>query len=331
MAVDISIVVPTYQRTDLLQRCLFALTRQPFEADRYEIIIVSDGPDHRLQEMIVSFLNGNERLPAITIHYLSRKKGPAAARNAGWRMAKGKLILFTDDDCLPAVDWIDYFWRAYQLQPRSADDTRLAFTGKCIVPCSADPTDYEKNISRLATAEFITANCACTRATLEWVGGFDETFPLAWREDSELQFRLLENKVPVIPVPEAVVFHPVRKASWGISLKEQKKSCYNALLYKKHPQLYKERISRTPVWNYYIMIVLFATALISGIANKPWLSTAAFSGWLLLVCLFALKRLRDTRHSLSHITEMLFTSALIPFLSVYWTLYGSWKYKVLFF
>ncbi len=324
--IELSVVVPTYRRAILLWQCLEALVEQEFDKDRYEIIVVSDGPDVYLRAMINDFVRDYDDLPHIIIHYLPKKKGPAAARNAGWRMAGGRLIVFTDDDCVPQPGWIARYWNAYLRQ-----HDPVAFTGTCIVPCPSRPTDYEKNVSQLCEAEFITANCACSKTALQRVDGFDEAFPSAWREDSELQFKLLESKVPVIHVPEAVVYHPIRKAGWGVSLKEQGKSRYNALLYKKHPRLYKERISRHPLWNYYLMVVLFFMGVIALIARQQPLGMAAFGGWMLLVISFTVRRLRYTRHSVGHIAEMLLTSALIPFLSVFWTLYGAWKYKVVFF
>src|SRR5690606_228568 len=109
-------------------------------------------------------------------------------------------------------------------------------------------------------ADFVTANCACTRAALERVHGFDEAFTMAWREDSDLEFRFINQRVPIRFVQQAVVTHPVRKASWGVSLKEQKKSMFNALLYKKYPSLYREKIMKRPLWNYYAMAGLFVLA-----------------------------------------------------------------------
>lgn len=71
--------------------------------------------------------------------------------------------------------------------------------------------------------------------TPEKVEGFDERFKAAWREDSDLHFKFLEHNIPINKSEKAVVCHPERKASWGVSVSEQKKSLYNALLYKKHP------------------------------------------------------------------------------------------------
>src|SRR5690606_28167604 len=104
----ISIVVPTYRRPALLARCVRALPSQRFPRSLYEIIVVTDGPDGETLAVLNQF-TGN---PVVRIHSLPQKSGPAAARNAGWRMAEGRLILFTDDDCIPARHWIDAYWTA---------------------------------------------------------------------------------------------------------------------------------------------------------------------------------------------------------------------------
>jgi GT2 family glycosyltransferase len=257
---------------------------------------------------------------------LPEKKGPAAARNMGWKAARAELVLFTDDDCLPGRNWVDAYYNAWRAQQKEI----IAFTGQIIVPRSATPTDYEKNISQLETAAFLTANCACSKQALIMVNGFDETFFMAWREDSDLEFKLISQHTPIHFIQQAVVIHPVREAGWGVSLKEQRKSMFNALLFKKYPDLYRAKISSQPLWNYYAMILLFVIALLAAFLQNPLVTLIALFGWLLLEISFIKKRLTGTRRSPAHVLEMIITSLLIPFLSVYWTIYGSVKFKTYF-
>ncbi|HYK44630.1 MAG TPA: glycosyltransferase [Parafilimonas sp.] len=324
MNYNISVVIPTYKRPELVVRCLAALARQNYPFEYFEIIVVTDGPDDRTKKEVSYFKEGH---PYLRINFTSTtgKKGPAAARNRGASLAKGELLVFTDDDCIPQCDWLRAYWSEYQSSLKS----EIAFTGRTIVPHSTRPTDYEKNIARLQTAEFITANCACSKQAFETVGGFDEEFPVAWREDSEMQFKLMGAEIPIRKINDAVVLHPVRKAHWGISLKEQKKSMFNALLFKKHPLLYKEKISGKPLWNYYAMVLLVCFSAAAYASEMPVVSIAAMIVWAILVAQFTSKRLKGTSKKFSHVAEMLFTSALIPFLSVYWTLYGAFRYKTI--
>jgi glycosyltransferase involved in cell wall biosynthesis len=316
----VSVVI---QRLPLLQRCLEALIQQDFAMSDYEIIVVTDGPDNATRNLIRQF--NRQHHTVVQCYSLPVKRGPAAARNIGWRLAAADFVLFTDDDCIPAKQWISSYWNAYT----PSGNNLCAFTGKVIVPLDVlQPTDYERNVAQLAVAEFITANCACTVATLEYIHGFDEDFSMAYREDSDLHFKLLSHQVCITHVAAAEVCHPVRAAHWGVSLKEQQKSRFNALLYKKHPFLYKEKIGVQPLWNYYFMIAFFLLMLLSvakGFNTAAWVSVIM---WLLLVTGFTIKRLQHTRKSLAHVLEMFATSLIIPFLSVYWTLYGAVRYRV---
>jgi hypothetical protein len=130
-------------------------------------------------------------------------------------------------------------------------------------------------------------------------------------------------------VQNALVTHPVRKAHWGVSLKEQKKSMFNALLYKKYPGLYKQKIRKYPLWNYYAIALFFIIALLAAMLQLRQVMFIASAAWLLLVAQFTVKRLTGTRHTIDHVAEMIVTSIFIPFLSIYWTLYGSLKFKTL--
>jgi len=318
-----SIVIATYRRGKLLVKCLEALARQSFNKEDFEIIIVSDGIDDQASALVKNFELANNALNVV-FYCLPVNRGPAAARNTGWKLASGQLILFTDDDCLPSETWIADCWNDYM----SVGLTMAAFTGKIKVPLPAFPTDYERNTANLETAEFVTANCACTRNALELVNGFDEDFKMAWREDSDLQFRLIEAGVPVLKT-NAMVTHPVRSAEWGASIREQKKSMFNALLYKKHPQLYKQKITGTGLWNYYLIIIAFLTAITALVQKQYTLFNIALLLWMGATFYFLFKRLKNTSRQPGHLFEMFVTSLLIPFISVYWNWYGALKFKKL--
>jgi glycosyltransferase involved in cell wall biosynthesis len=317
----ISVVIPTYNRPKLLLNCLQALIGQSFAAADYEIIVVSDGPDRKTAELVHSLQSET----TVRLRYLSttKKSGPAAARNQGWIHSSAELIAFTDDDTVPDRNWLTNIWNHYH------NEELIAFTGRVIVPVSSPPTDYERNIYNLETAEFVTANCVCTKMALIRVGGFDEQFRMAWREDSDLHFKLLEHNIPIKRI-HAVVIHPVREAPWGISIKEQKKGIFNALLYKKYPRLYRQRIKPKPSWNYYMMLVSFLSIPVSLIFGHYGLASCGFGIWLILLTAFIWKRLKETSRSPEHVAEMVITSMIIPFASLYWQFYGAWKYRVLF-
>ena len=202
--------------------------------------------------------------------------------------------------------------------------------GRLRMPLPPVSTDYERNEAGLEGAEFVTANCFVRRDVLEAVGGFDERFTLAWREDSDLYFTLLERGFRVVHVPGAVVVHPVRPAPWGVSLRQQRKSLFNALLYKKHPALYRQKVRASPPWNYYASTAALALAPGAALAGAPEALAVTLAVWLVLTGSFAWRRLRGTSRRLSHVAEMLVTSALIPPLSVFWRLRGAARFRTLF-
>jgi glycosyltransferase involved in cell wall biosynthesis len=319
----VSVVIPTYQRAALLSRCLEALLQQKFEKERYEIIVVSDGPDAQTKKIFDDLAGYNH--PELRYMSLPQKKGPAAARNYGWLNAKGRIIAFTDDDCVP-----DAYWLNQIVQHCNTEDS-VAITGKVIVPVSNRPTDHELNTANLQTAEFITANCACTKNALVKAGGFDEQFSMAWREDSDLEFKLINQHIPIKRIDSAIVTHPVRSSAWGVSVKEQKKTMYDALLYKKHPQLFRIKVRKitSPIL-YYLIIASFLFMLTCIFIKQHSLANIGLVGWLGFTTFFIIKRLYTTKLSLNHIAEMVVTSFIIPFISVFWQWYGAVKYRVLF-
>ncbi|MVN93046.1 glycosyltransferase family 2 protein [Mucilaginibacter aquatilis] len=323
MSVIASVVIPTFKRPHLLRKCLEALLQQQFDKAAYEIIVVSDGPDSDTLKEVERF-SGYEK-PAVRYIALPGKKGPAAARNLGWKSAQGSVIAFTDDDCIPQKSWLQ------NMVNNCAPGQEIALTGKVIVPLNDErPTDYELNTANLQTADFITANCACTKLALERAGGFDENFSMAWREDSDLHFKLLKNGTPIKKVGNAVVVHPVRSAKWGVSIKEQKKTMFDALLYKKHPKLFKKKIRGVSPYLYYAIVIAFALLIAGLLSKNENLLVTGLVGWVTFTIYFIYKRLSATSLTASHIFEMVVTSLLIPFLSVYWQWYGALKYRVLF-
>lgn len=311
-------VIPTYKRPELLSQCLKALHRQTYNRLNFELIVVHDGPDAITERKIKRYF------PDVRYYSLKENKGPAAARNYGWLNAKGILIAFTDDDCLPDKNWLNDIWMSYN------NEIDIAFTGKVHVPLPEFPTDFELNTARLAESGLVTANCICSKAALLKVGGFDERFRMSRRGDSDLEFKLLSEGITIKKLDNALVVHPVRKASWGISIKEQKKRMFNVLLYKKFPFLYRQKIGEVPPYSYYLMIILFFGMIYSLITRQPYTLEITLSVYTMLFMWLTLKRLKNTSRSIDHIAEILVTSMIIPFVSIYWQCYGAFKYRVLF-
>lgn len=321
MTPRISVVVPTYRRAALLERCLAALAAQTLAKTDYEIVVVHDGPGDEARHAVAEHVARSGA--AARFFELEQRRGPAAARNRGWREARAEIIAFTDDDTVPHPQWLEHALAA--LTP----DVDAGW-GRLVMPLGNAPTDYEIDAAALARAPFVTANCFCRRRVLERLGGFDERFERAWREDSDLHFRLLRSGARIVHVEEAVVEHPIRPADWGVSLSQQRKILFDALLFKKHRALYRERIRRRARWDYYAAVGALGVSVIA-IASGAFVA-AAIAGalWFALTMRFSVARLVRASKAPVHVAEMILTSAVIPPVAVFWRLLGAIRFRVLF-
>jgi hypothetical protein len=116
-----------------------------------------------------------------------------------------------------------------------------------------------------------------------------------------------------------------------VSIRDEKKGVYNVYLYKKYPRLYEERIGKHIPTIYYIVILALAAMLLGVFLQSKPLMLSSFVVWSGSTLFFSWKRLKNTRKTLAHVTEMLFTSMVIPVLSLYYRGYGIMKYRVLMF
>jgi hypothetical protein len=167
-----------------------------------------------------------------------RATGPAAARNAGWRAASADWVAFLDDDVVPAPGW-----RAALAADLAAAGDRVAGSqGQVRVPLPGGrrPTDWERNVAGLEDARWATADLAYRRTALEAVGGFDERFRRAYREDTDLGLRLVTAGWEITR-GERRVDHPVRPAPALVSLGLQRGNADDVLAFALHGPGWRER------------------------------------------------------------------------------------------
>ncbi len=320
MTIHASVVVPTRDRPALLDACLHALLAQDMDPATYEIIVVDDAAREETERQVQSF---SGRGVAVRYVRTAGARGPAAARNLGWHAARGDIVAFTDDDCVPDPSWLRAGIAGFV-------DGVAGVSGQTIVPLKNIPTDYEYNAAQLAHSEFVTANCFYRRRELVAAGGFDERFSLAWREDTDMYFTLLARNARLVHEPAARVTHAIRPSPWGVSLRQQRKSMFNALLYKKHPQLYRARIQSSPPWQYYWIDLSLVLTIFCMATGRRRISVSSGILWLILTAQFCARRLRHTSRAPQHVAEMLVTSILIPPAATYWRLRGAIHFRVPF-
>lgn len=211
MFVPISIVVCTRSRVDSLRRSIAAL----FEVSttyQWELVIVNNGSDDETQYYLESLPKEFRKARVVTV--FEKKHGLAAARNRGWRAARGEIIAFTDDDCYVRSDFID------QLMAVFCEHSELGFIGGRIL--LYDQTDLRETIldneevfylkprTFVAAGTVSGANIAFRRSTLERIGGFDEALGAGTRfpsEDIDAVATALWSGIPGAYDPRPTVYH----------------------------------------------------------------------------------------------------------------------------
>jgi histidinol-phosphate phosphatase family protein len=237
-------------------------------------------------------------------------RGPAAARNAGWRASRAQYVAFLDDDVLPAADW----------RARLADDLRAlprdaaASQGSLQVPLPEHrrPTDWERNVKHLETARWVTADMVYRRAALEAVGGFDERFRHAYREDVDLALRVTAAGWRIERGTRTVV-HPVRPAGPWASVRVQVGNGDDVLMWACHGARWRERAGaargRRPV--HLATSVAGVLGLAALLAGRRSVAAAATGAWLGATLEFAWARIAPGPRTPREIATMLATSGLI--------------------
>jgi Glycosyl transferase family 2 len=238
-------------------------------------------------------------------------RGPAAARNAGWRVADAPWVAFLDDDVDPPLAWV----RGLVDDLRGAPPDVAAVQG-CIevpVPLGRRPTDWERNVGGLDGATWITADLAVRRAALEAVGGFDERFPRAYREDTDLAVRLLDRGWR-LALGERRVRHPVRPAPWWISVQLQRGNADDVLLARLHGPGWRARVGAPAgaFRSYPLTTALGAVALAAEATGHRRVAAAAATTWAARTARFAWRRAAPGPRRVGEIAAMAATSVAIP-------------------
>ena len=319
----VSVVIPTYKRDDLLGRCLEGVLTQDYPAQSLQVVVVDDADSETTPVAVGEVAARHPHHQVIVLG--GSHLGPAHARNVGWRAATGDIIAFIDDDAFPANEQ----WLRRGVSHLMAGQGP-AVSGRVVVPVPPAPTDFQRNVHRLEGADFLTCNAFVYRDALEAVEGFDERFAVPFREDSDLQFRLESFGGPIEKVDGAVVVHPAPRGKFLESMRRERYSMYNALLYKKHRNRYRNEIQSRPPLNYYAMAALLLVGLGALLKRKPLLAGLAMAGWGFLDGMFFARRIDGTERSPRHIADMAVTSAVIPLASIYWRLRGAARFRVWF-
>jgi GT2 family glycosyltransferase len=212
----LTVVVPTYQRADLLDRCLTALAASDLQDGSFEVVAVDDGSTDGTQAVLRAHA---DRIP-LTALVQRQNAGPAAARNRGIHAAEAGLVLFIDDDVVVTPRLL----RQHLDLHAQAADPLLCVLGRVDWHPSLTVTPFMHWLDTSGLqfgydtwlregpvdppyAAFYTANLSVSRELLLSVGGFDERFPYPAYEDMELAFRLAQQGLRMDYRPAALAYH----------------------------------------------------------------------------------------------------------------------------
>lgn len=204
-----SVIIPTYNRPQKLSECLSALSEMDYP--NFEVVIVDDGSPINLDEIISIWRQ------KLTINLLKQtNQGPSTARNLGVNHAKGKFLAFTDDDCIPAKNWLKQFAQQLEKTPHALvggstvnglTQNIYSSTSQMLVDYLYDYYNQVDNKKNRQTSFFTSNNFAVSKEVFIHIGGFSQKFPLAAAEDREWCDRTLTLGYEMIYLPSALVYH----------------------------------------------------------------------------------------------------------------------------
>ena len=271
-----SIIIPTYNRLGILEKCLRALESQTYEQPitEYEVIVVDDGST----DDTVPWLKANAtEFPHLQLWPQSHH-GPAAARNLGVEVARGNFIIFIDSDLVVTDNFLQA--HANTLIKYGKESNRIFTYGRVINTCNFDfPTLEPYKLTDFSAAFFATGNVAIARHWLIEAGLFDTSFKQYGWEDLELGIRLKKLGLKLIKCSEAVGYHwhpPFSLEQLPKMIeREIQRGRMGVLFYQKHPT-WEVKIMIQMTW---LHKLLWGLLSLGGRLNEK--TMAVFLQWLI--------------------------------------------------
>lgn len=228
--VSVSIIIPTFNGALRIGNCLNALRQQMGHRD-VEILVVNDGSTDNTAEVVGHY-------PGVRL-ISQANAGPAAARNRGAAEARGSIILFTDDDCVPMPDWLGAMLQPFQ-DPEVVGAKGVYRTHQRRLAARFVQIEYEDRyrlMAGLPSIDFIdTYSAAFRRDRFLEMSGYDTSFPVACAEDIELSYRMSARGWKMKFVPDAIVYHTHPDSFLRYLKKKYKFAFWRVLAVRKNPR-----------------------------------------------------------------------------------------------
>jgi len=317
-----TIVIPTIGRPSL-RTLLEALAGGSRTVD-VPVLVVDDRPraDESLEGSLADLAAA---LPGLRV-LQSGGGGPARARNLGWRHARTEWVSFLDDDVVPDDDW----YEALQGDLALLGGIVAGSAGLLRVPLPRGrrPTDWERSTAGLETATWITADMSYRRAALVGVGGFDERFPRAFREDADLGLRISTTQGDIVRGVRRVT-HPARPADDWASVRQQKGNADDFLMRRLHGRDWRRRV-QAPTGRrarHVAVVVAAAAGALGLLSGRRRIAAAAGAAWLGGTAELAWARIAPGPRDRDELRRMVLTSVAIPFAASWHSARGAWQHR----
>jgi histidinol-phosphate phosphatase family protein len=302
---DFDIVIPTVGRPSL-HRLIDALGTGVGPMPR-SVIVADDRTDRRRPLGIRSPPSFGDLVRIVPVG----GRGPAAARNVGIAVAQARWTCFLDDDVVPSRDWRERLAEDVRTLPAGVAGSQ----GRVRVPLPDDrrATDWERNVRGLEGARWATADMAYRRDVLLEIGGFDERFPRAYREDADLALRVLAAG-HLLARGRRGVLHPVRPAGRWVSLRMQAGNADDALMRARHGPAWRRRAG-APRGRFVAHLLVTASAaasVVAAVRGRPRAATAASLAWIGGTLELAWARIAPGPCDRREVARMIATSVLLP-------------------
>jgi glycosyltransferase involved in cell wall biosynthesis len=227
-APQISVIVPAFQASATIERCVKALSAQTLPRDQYEVIVVDDGSTDSTAT--------RARQAGARVIRLARNMGPAAARNAGLAIARGEAVVFTDADCEPTEQFLAALTEHLH-DPHVGGSKGVYLSKQRALVARFVQLEYESRYEHTArhdTLDFVdTYACCFRRDDILRIGGFDKRLRAC--EDQEMSFRLAEAGVRIRFAPDARTYHLHCDELWGYVRKKFEIARWKARVLRHHP------------------------------------------------------------------------------------------------
>ena len=235
----VSIIIPSYNSASTIGQAIKASLAQDYPENKMEIIVVDDGSTDNTRDVVKRYVDYKvTRSQSHKVTYLwQEKKGPAAARNRGWRRAKGDVIFFTDADCIPARDCLAVMTE--DIVKKNIGVTAGTYGIKNRQSIVATSIHEEIMFRHLRMPNYInsfgTYNVLIKRSILNGLGGFNENYLSSSAEDSDLSYRIIAKGYKIYFEKQSAVLHFYRENLYGYLKNQFKRAFWAMELCKHHP------------------------------------------------------------------------------------------------